>query len=109
MNGFVGEFLVLNGAFHARALYGILAATGVIWSACYLLWMVMRVFYGEIRNPLNTHIADANLRERIALLPLAAMALVMGVAPVLWMNMIDASVRLALAPLAQQIAQVAGR
>jgi NADH-quinone oxidoreductase subunit M len=109
LNGFVGEFLVLNGAFQAKALYGILAATGVIWSACYLLWLVMRVFYGENRNPLNAQIADANSRERIALLPLAAMALIMGIAPVLWMNMIDSSVRLALAPLAQQIAQVVGR
>jgi NADH-quinone oxidoreductase subunit M len=37
LNGFIGEFLVLSGAFQARALYGILAATGVIWSACYQL------------------------------------------------------------------------
>ena len=109
MNGFVGEFLVLNGAFHAKAVYGILAATGVIWSACYLLWLVMRVFYGENRNPLNAQIADANSRERIALLPLAAMALVMGVAPTLWMNMIDSSVRLALTPVVRQLAEVAGR
>src|SRR5213596_2411648 len=40
MNGFVGEFLVLSGAFSARAIYGILATTGVIWSAIYMLWMV---------------------------------------------------------------------
>src|SRR5205823_8755969 len=39
LNGFVGEFLVLSGAFQARALYGILGATGVIWSAGYLLWV----------------------------------------------------------------------
>ncbi len=44
LNGFVGEFLVLSGAFQAKQLYGILAATGVIWSACYLLWMYQRVF-----------------------------------------------------------------
>ena len=44
LNGFVGEFLVLSGAFQARAVYGISAATGVIWSACYLLWMYQRVF-----------------------------------------------------------------
>src|SRR5271154_1292719 len=39
LNGFIGEFMVLSGAFQAKQLYGILAATGVIWSACYLLWM----------------------------------------------------------------------
>ena len=109
MNGFVGEFLVLSGSFQAKAIYGIFAATGVIWSACYLLWLVKRTFYGENTNPLNAQIPDANARERIALLPLAAMALVMGIAPTLWMNMIDSSVRLALGPLVQQIVQVAGR
>ncbi len=97
MNGFVGEFLVLSGAFQARALYGVLAATGVIWSACYMLWMVKRVFYGENRNPANAAIADATLRERVALWPLVLAALVMGVAPALWLNSIDASVRAALA------------
>ncbi len=97
MNGFVGEFLVLSGAFQARAVYGVLAATGVIWSACYMLWMVKRVFYGENRNPANAAIADATLRERVALWPLVLAALVMGVAPALWLNSIDASVRAALA------------
>src|SRR5690242_12914208 len=49
LNGFIGEFLVLSGAFEAHKLWGILAATGVIWSACYLLWMYQRVFYGQIK------------------------------------------------------------
>ncbi len=54
LNGFVGEFLVLSGAFQAKQIYGILAATGVIWSACYLLWMYQRVFYGDVTNPANS-------------------------------------------------------
>ena len=57
LNGFVGEFMVLSGAFQAKQLYGILAATGVIWSACYLLWMYQRVFYGNVTNPANKHAA----------------------------------------------------
>ena len=57
LNGFVGEFLILSGAFQARQIYGILAATGVIWSACYLLWMYQRVFYGKITNPVNKNLA----------------------------------------------------
>jgi NADH:ubiquinone oxidoreductase subunit 4 (subunit M) len=44
LNGFIGEFLVMSGAFQDKAVYGILAATGVIWSAVYLLWMYQRVF-----------------------------------------------------------------
>jgi NADH-quinone oxidoreductase subunit M len=92
LNGFVGEFLVLSGSFQAKALYGILGATGVIWSACYMLWMYQRVFYGKISNPANTRLRDANTRERIALWPLVIMALVMGVASPLWIGQMERSV-----------------
>src|SRR5204863_7005106 len=83
LNGFVGEFLVLSGAFQARAVYGIVAATGVIWSAGYLLWMYQRVFYGKVTHEVNLTLPDLDMRERIALAPAAAAALVMGVAPLL--------------------------
>jgi NADH-quinone oxidoreductase subunit M len=89
LNGFVGEFLVLSGAFQAKALYGILAASGVIWSACYMLWMYQRVFYGEVTHDVNRTLPDASIRERIALWPLAVAVLLMGVASPLWMNTID--------------------
>src|SRR5438067_6215731 len=92
LNGFVGEFLVLSGAFRANAIYGILAASGVIWSACYMLWMVQRVLYGENRNPANQGLRDATARERLTLWPLSAAALVMGVAPLIWLNGINPSV-----------------
>ena len=109
LNGFVGEFLVLSGAFQARAVYGILGATGVIWSACYLLWMYQRVFFGKVTHPSNQSIPDMNLRERVALWPAAAMALVMGVAPLLWLNAIDPSVQNILAPFSQLASKVVGR
>jgi NADH-quinone oxidoreductase subunit M len=109
MNGFVGEFLILSGAFRAKALYGVLAASGVIWSACYMLWMVQRVFYGENRNPANVAIPDASARERLALWPVAIAALVMGVAPSLWLNIIDPAVRAYVGTLNQLAAQVMGR
>ncbi|PSH04403.1 MAG: NADH-quinone oxidoreductase subunit M [Acidobacteria bacterium] len=92
MNGFVGEFLILSGAFQARAIYGILAASGVIWGAFYMLWLYQRTFYGTIVNPLNTTLPDVDTRERTILWPLAVLALVMGVFPQFWMNSIDASV-----------------
>jgi len=92
LNGFIGEFLVLSGAFQARQLYGILAATGVIWSACYLLWMYQRVFYGEVKLPANKMLRDIDARERVSLWPTAIAALVMGVAPMLWLHSIDPSV-----------------
>jgi NADH-quinone oxidoreductase subunit M len=92
LNGFVGEFLVLSGAFQHKAIHGILAASGVIWSAAYLLWMYQRVFYGQIRHEENRALPDIDAREQISLWPLAIMALVMGVASPLWMKSIDPAV-----------------
>jgi NADH-quinone oxidoreductase subunit M len=106
MNGFIGEFLVLTGAFQARPIYGILAATGVIWSAGYLLWMYQRVFYGTVTHDINKTLPDLNMRERVALAPIAIAALVMGVAPLVWLNAIDPSVQAALANVPQLLSKV---
>src|SRR5215472_14924168 len=92
MNGFVGEFLVLSGAFQDKAIYGILGASGVIWGAWYLLWMYQRVFYGPISHDENRTVPDIDRREQFALWPLAVMALIMGVASPYWMRSIDPSV-----------------
>jgi NADH-quinone oxidoreductase subunit M len=109
LNGFIGEFLVLSGAFRDRAVYGIVGATGVIWSACYLLWMYQRVFYGKVTHTVNLSLPDLDGRERAALWPAAAMALVMGVAPLIWLNAIDPAVQTALAPFAQLAGKMVGR
>lgn len=109
LNGFVGEFLVMSGAFQARALYGILAATGVIWSACYLLWMYQRVFFGKVTNQANESLPDLAGVEKAALWPAAVMALVMGVAPMIWLNSIDPAVQKALVSFARLTAKVAGQ
>ena len=109
LNGFIGEFLVLSGAFQDRAVYGILGATGVIWSAGYLLWMYQRVFFGKVTHQVNEKLPDLDLRERIALVPAAAAALVMGVAPLLWLNAIDPAVQTALAPFAELASKVVGQ
>jgi NADH-quinone oxidoreductase subunit M len=109
LNGFVGEFLVLSGAFQARAIYGILAATGVIWSAGYLLWMYQRVFYGKVTQPKNNSLADISGFEKAAVWPCAAAALVMGVAPILWLGAIDPAIQAALAAVPQVVSKVVGQ
>jgi len=109
LNGFVGEFLVLNGAFQARPIYGILGATGVIWSACYLLWMFQRVFYGKVTHPVNNGIADMLGFEKAAVWPCAVAALVMGVAPILWLAAIDPAVQATLNSLPQMVSKVVGQ
>jgi NADH-quinone oxidoreductase subunit M len=92
LNGFVGEFLVLSGAFQAKMIYGILGASGVIWGAWYLLWMYQRVFYGPIQHEENRKLRDLDGREQLSLWPLAVMALIMGVLSPYWMKSIDPAV-----------------
>lgn len=108
LNGFVGEFLTLAGAFQARPVYGIIGATGVIWSACYLLWMYQRVFYGKVTHSENSSIPDLSPREQLALWPTAVAALIMGVAPILWLNIINPAVE-SLLPAAQVTSKVVGQ
>ncbi len=109
LNGFIGEFLVLNGAFQDKAVYGILGATGIIWSAVYLLWMYQRVFYGKVTHPVNNSLPDLSTFEKWSVWPCAVAALVMGVAPILWLGAIDPAVRAALTPFAQVASRVVGR
>src|SRR5271165_1600990 len=90
LNGFIGEFLVLSGAFQDKAVYGILGATGIIWSSIYLLWMYQRVFYGKVTHDVNNSLQDLTGSEKWAVWPCAVAAFVMGVAPILWLGAIDA-------------------
>ena len=109
LNGFIGEFLVLNGAFQAKPIYGILGATGVIWSAIYLLWMYQRVFYGRVTHAVNNSLPDLSGFEKSAVWPCAAAALVMGVAPILWLGAIDPAVQAALVSAPQVLSKVVGQ
>jgi NADH-quinone oxidoreductase subunit M len=108
-NGFIGEFLVLTGAFQARPVYGVLAATGVIWSAAYLLWMYQRVFFGKVTHSVNSSLLDLQAVEKIAVWPCAFAALVMGVAPIMWLSAIDPAVQAALAPFTQVVSRMVGQ
>jgi NADH-quinone oxidoreductase subunit M len=106
LNGFIGEFLVLSGAFQAKPIYGILGATGVIWSACYLLWMFQKVFFGKVTHPVNNSLSDLLVFEKAAIWPCAVAAVVMGVAPIMWLAAIDPAVQAALSPVAQAMSKV---
>jgi len=108
LNGFVGEFLVLSGAFQAKIIYGVLGASGVIWSAAYLLWMYQRVFFGPIRHEENRVVPDIGAREQISLWPLAVMALIMGIASPLFMKSIDHSVAQINQPVSATTSHVGG-
>jgi NADH-quinone oxidoreductase subunit M len=79
LNNFVGEFLVLQGAALANFSWAVWAALGVILSACYMLWLYQRVFYGEAGEEVRHHVFDLRLREWAAVVPLIVMMVWMGV------------------------------
>jgi NADH-quinone oxidoreductase subunit M len=94
LNGFVGEFLILSGSMQAliahHVLWTVIGATGVIFGAAYMLWMIQRVFYGSLGlRPEEVSGWDLTAREHLELWPLAALFLIMGVASPLWMRAID--------------------
>ncbi len=79
LNGFVGEFLILLGTYQAHWKWSAWAATGVILSACYLLWSYQRVFFGEVTVEKNRKLPDASPREKWILGTMAVITLWMGV------------------------------
>jgi len=90
-NGFVGEFLILVGSWPFSHWMVAVAAVGVILAAGYVLWMVKRVFYGEVTNPKNLSLPDLSAREAFVLVPLVALAVFMGVASPLFTRRIEPS------------------
>ena len=81
LNGFVGEFLIMLGAFSVTPGWTAAAATGVILGAIYMLWMVRRVIFGPLANPENQKLTDLNGREILILAPILALIVLMGVYP----------------------------
>jgi NADH-quinone oxidoreductase subunit M len=78
LNGFVGEFLVLQGAAIANFSWAVVAALGVILSACYMLWLYQRAFLGKTPEPVAHHMHDLTLREWVTLVPLVILMIWMG-------------------------------
>lgn len=86
-NGFVGEFYILMGAFLNNPLWGIFAVSGVVLGATYMLWMVKKVFYGEVNPKLaEMDLKDLSLREMLVLGPLVLMVFWMGIFPNHFLN-----------------------
>jgi NADH-quinone oxidoreductase subunit M len=92
LNGFVGEFLILLGAFRWDPRLTAFAATGVILSAAYMLWMFQRVNYGQVSSEKNAALRDLTPREWAVLVPIIGVAVLMGVLPNLFLRPIGPSV-----------------
>lgn len=97
LNGFVGEFLIMLGSWTSNAIQHawittMLAGTGVIWAAVYMLWMLQRVVFGKVTNSENAKLHDLNAREIGLLIPLLILMLFMGVYPRVFLDLSRASV-----------------
>jgi NADH-quinone oxidoreductase subunit M len=110
LNGFVGEFLILLGAFKANALWAVLAASGVVLGAIYMLWMYQRVFFGPVRHAENEGLKDLNLREIVVFVPILVMIFWMGVYPKPFLSRMEPAVERFVAQVAEKrMSRDAGR
>ena len=92
LNGFVGEFMILLGAFQYAPIATAVAATGLILGAVYMLWCFQRMMFGPLQNEANRDIKDVSGREAAYLVPLVALSLVMGLFPNIFLDRINPSV-----------------
>ncbi len=81
LNGFIGEFTILQGAFEANRAWAAFAVTGVVFGAAYLLWLYQRTMLGEVTNQKNLGLPDLSLREMAVFAPLIVWAVWIGVYP----------------------------
>lgn len=102
LNGFVGEFLVLLGAFKISYVYAALAGSGVILGAVYMLKAVQKVFFGPLKKDENKNLTDINLREAGLILSMAAAVVFMGVYPSPFLSRIEPGAKVFLSQFAGQ-------
>lgn len=91
-NGFVGEFLILLGTWKTSQPMAVVAATGVVFGAVYMLWMFQRVMFGPLTHPENKTLKDIGTREKLVLAPLIVAIFVMGVAPNFFFKKMEPSI-----------------
>ena len=97
LNGFVGEFLILVGAFQVNRWLAAAATLGIIFAAVYMLWMYQRVVFGEVRHKENLGLADLSVREWAVLVPVVVLIVWIGVYPVAFTDKTEATVAALLA------------
>src|SRR3989441_6567290 len=105
LNGFIGEFLILQGVFVASKVWAAFAASGVVLGAAYMLYLYQRTMFGKVENPKNERLLDLSQREFVTFAPLLALAVWIGLYPAPFLRRLDTSVQRVGARVSPQYAQ----
>ncbi len=108
LNGFIGEFLILQGVFVANKAWAAFAASGVVLGAAYMLYLYQRTMFGKIENPKNEHLLDLNHREFATFAPLLILAVWMGLYPSPFLRRLESSVNHIVVRVNSQYASACG-
>ncbi|GIW40747.1 MAG: NADH:ubiquinone oxidoreductase subunit M [Candidatus Binatia bacterium] len=103
LNGFVGEFLILLGAFAEHRVLAVLATSGVVLGAAYMLWMYQRVAFGPISHPENRELRDLTKRELATLAPILLLCFALGVYPAPLLERMGPSIELHLTRMRDKV------
>src|ERR671927_203050 len=104
LNGFIGEFLILQGVFVASKMWAAFAASGVVLGAAHMLYLYQRTMFGKIENPKNEGLLDLNNREFATFAPLLILAVWMGIYPSPFLRRLEPSVQHVIARVSPQYA-----
>jgi NADH-quinone oxidoreductase subunit M len=102
LNGFVGELLILQGVFPVNMTWAIIAGSGIVLGAAYMLWLFQRTMLGKIENPKNEGLKDLNVREFATFAPLIVMAVWIGIYPTPFLDRLDSTVNTVVARVSPQ-------
>jgi len=102
LNGFIGEFLILQGVFVANKIWAAIAASGVVLGAAYMLYLYQRTMFGKVENPKNEHLLDLNGREFATFAPLIILAIWIGIYPKPFLDRLNTSVNRVVARVSPQ-------
>jgi NADH-quinone oxidoreductase subunit M len=109
LNGFIGEFLILQGVFAHSMMWAAFAASGVVLGAAYMLYLYQRTMFGKVENPKNERLADLSVREFATFAPLIVLAVWIGLYPKPFLDRLNTSVGRIVARVSPQYAgQMAG-
>jgi NADH-quinone oxidoreductase subunit M len=93
LNGFIGEFLILQGAFLHSIMWAAFAGSGVVLGAAYMLYLYQRTMFGKVENPKNERLLDLSHREFATFAPLLILAVWMGIYPAPFLRRLETSVQ----------------